>query len=223
MFKTEKQLDYVREKMSGDFEKEFDSAGYKLLAWGDVGWTLLYTNQEIKTMDDLKKTKMWVWTDDPIVKTLFTKLDLNGVQLGVPDVFGKLQTGDIDACYGSPVAAVSLQWFMKVKYASEQPISYAIGAIIITNDSWSKISADDQTAITTLANDLDDAMKAAVRKENKKAKKRMEKEGIVFEKIPDDVLKEIEKQGKDSWDDLVGNLYDQDLLDKVKKYAAEKK
>src|SRR5215510_10839227 len=43
LFKSDKQLDYVRDKMSGDFEKQFDEAGYVLLAWGDVGWVHLFS------------------------------------------------------------------------------------------------------------------------------------------------------------------------------------
>src|SRR5215470_3918697 len=44
LFKSDKELDYVRGKMAPDFEKQFDDAGYVLLAWGDVGWVHMFTN-----------------------------------------------------------------------------------------------------------------------------------------------------------------------------------
>ena len=221
MFETEKQLDYVREKMAPDFEAQFDSAGYVLLAWGDVGWSHLYSNIEVKTEADLKKLKIWAWTDDLIVKTLFSNMGIKGVPLGVPDVLPSLKTGAIDSCYGSPVAAVALQWFSKVKFATTMHLSYAIGAIVITKAAWNQISASDQEIIKKIAKATDAEMRKAVRKENKKAKKAMENAGIKFVETPADLQSKMEKEGKKVWNELAGKMYEKALLDKVKKYAAE--
>ena len=49
LFKNDKELDYVRDKMRPEFEKQFADAGYQLLAWGDVGWVHLYTNQAFQS------------------------------------------------------------------------------------------------------------------------------------------------------------------------------
>src|SRR5215475_12846988 len=46
LFRSDKELDYVRDKMAGEFEKELEGAGYQLLAWGDVGWVHLFSNQQ---------------------------------------------------------------------------------------------------------------------------------------------------------------------------------
>ena len=42
-------------------------------------------------------------------------------RMGVPDVMTALNTGRIDACYGSPLSTVALQWYTKVKYAMSMP------------------------------------------------------------------------------------------------------
>src|SRR5215813_6297471 len=144
LFHNDKELDYVRTKMAPDFEKQFDDAGYVLLSWGDVGWVHLYTNIPINSVADLNKTKMWAWTDDPIVRAFFKKLGVNGVPLGVPDVLPSQQTGTIDACYGSPLAALVLQWYTKVKYSTEVAISYSIGALVMRKEVFSRRSPEDQ-------------------------------------------------------------------------------
>src|SRR5688572_21478945 len=38
LFKGDVELDHVRSTMKERFEREFDEAGFVLLAWGDVGW-----------------------------------------------------------------------------------------------------------------------------------------------------------------------------------------
>src|SRR5215471_18875026 len=58
LFKSDRQLDYVRDKMAPDFEQQFLNAGYVLLSWGDVGWVHLFTNQPINGVADLGKSKM---------------------------------------------------------------------------------------------------------------------------------------------------------------------
>ena len=88
---------------------------------------------------DLTQTKLWAWVDDQLVRTLFTQLGANGVPLGVPDVLPSLQTGLINACYGSPLSTLALQWYTKVKYMTSMHISQAIGATVITKKEFDKL------------------------------------------------------------------------------------
>ena len=55
---------------------------------------------------------------------------------GVPDVLPSLQTGLINACYGSPLSTLALQWYTKVKYMTSMHISQAIGATVITKKEY---------------------------------------------------------------------------------------
>jgi TRAP-type transport system periplasmic protein len=222
LFKNDKELDYVRDKMAPDFEKQFTDAGYVLLAWGDVGWTHLYSNVEVKTKAELMQTKMWAWTDDPIVRTFFKRLGVNGVPLGVPDVLPSLQTGLINACYGSPLVAVALQWYTKVKFATAQPINYAIGALVVRKETFAALSAEDQKIVRDAGVTIGVELKKQIRKDNERAKKAMEASGIKFVSTPDAFVGELEKEGKGVWDDLAGGkLYSTDLLTKVKGHLAD--
>ncbi len=222
MFKTDKELDYVRDKMAPDFEKLFLEAGYVLLAWGDVGWTHLYTNQQVNSKEDLAKTKMWAWTDDPIVRAYFKRLGVNGVPLGVPDVLPSLQTGTIDACYGAPLAAIALQWYTKVKFATERPINYAIGALVVRKESFEKLSPEDQQIVREAGIEMGNKLKKMVRDQNTRAMNAMKKSGVQFTPVSDAFVAVLEKEGQGVWEDLSGGkLYSDELLAKVKKYVAE--
>jgi TRAP-type C4-dicarboxylate transport system substrate-binding protein len=222
LFKNDKELDYVRDKMAPDFERQFDEAGYVLLAWGDVGWTHVYSNIEVKTRADLNSTKMWAWTDDPIVRSFFKRMGVNGVPLGVPDVLPSLQTGLINACYGSPLAAVALQWYTKVKFATSTPINYAIGALVLRKERFNELSADDRKIVMEAGKIMGDELKRAIRKDNTRARKAMEASGVKFIATPEVLVAELEREGKAIWGDLSGGkLYSTELLDKVKKHIAD--
>jgi len=221
LFTNDQQVDYVRDAMKGDFEAQFDAAGYVLLAWGDVGWTHIYTNFEIKSKADLGKTKMWAWKDDPIVRALFKGLGMNGVPLGVPDVYPQLQTGGIDACYGSPLAAVALQWYTKVKFATKTPINYAIGALVVRKDVFNSFSAADQKVIRDASTKTGAELLKTVRKDNERAKKAMQKSGVTFVDTPAALVADLETEGKKVWGALVGTLYKKEFLEKVMKFRDE--
>ena len=98
--------------------KQFRKKGYELLTAGDVGWIYLFSTKPIKTRDELKRTKIWKWDGDPTSREIFDRLGLRGVALGVPEVLPALQSGKVEAVFGSPLAAVSLQWHDKIRYMS---------------------------------------------------------------------------------------------------------
>jgi TRAP-type C4-dicarboxylate transport system substrate-binding protein len=221
LFRSDKQLDYVRNKMAPDFEAKFDAAGYVMLAWGDVGWVHLYSNIKVENRNDLAHTKMWAWTDDPIVRELFKLLGVNGVPLGVPDVLPSLQTGTIDACYGSPLAAVALQWYTKVRFATTMPISYSIGALVMKKDVFTKLSAEDQKSVREASKVMGDELMKTVRKDNERAKKAMEKSGVMFVTSPAAMVTELEKNGQKVWGNLVGKLYPGELLKQLQAHLAQ--
>jgi TRAP-type transport system periplasmic protein len=223
LFKNDKEVDYVRERMAPDFEKQFAEAGYILLSWGDVGWTHLYSNIAIEKRADLAATKMWAWTDDPIVRAFFKRLGVNGVPLGVPDVLPSLQTGHIDACYASPLAAVALQWYKKVKFATSVPISYSIGALVVRKPVFEAMSAEDQKIVREAGLTMGKNLMAVVRADNERARKAMERQGVKFWPTPAALVTEFEKEAQAVWEELggPGKLYSKELLAKVRQYIAE--
>ncbi len=115
----------------GHFRKKFRKQGYELLAAGDVGWIYLFSTKKVKTHADLKKLNIWRWGDDPMTSEVFRKLGLRGVPLGAPEVNAALTSGRIDAAFGSPFAAIALQWHTTIKYMSAAPIGYGIGGMVM--------------------------------------------------------------------------------------------
>ena len=134
---------------------------------------------------------MWAWADDPIVNELFKHLNLSGINMGVPDVLPALSTGKINACYGSPLAAVALQWYTKVKFATAKPISYSSGALIVRKAVFDKLSAADQALLLKAGHDVGEKLKSLVRKDNERAKAAMKKSGIQFVETPKEFVKEL--------------------------------
>lgn len=194
MIKNYAELDYVRNAMDADFRKKFEDKGYVLLGWGDVGPVHIYSNTPLKSKADLTQTKLWAWTDDPLVKTMFKQLGSNGVPLGVPDVLTSLQTGLINACYGSPLSMVTLQWSTKVKYMTSMQLSQAIGATVVSKRDWDKLTPDVQKIVMEEAKTMEGKLLKTIRSDNEQALKSMKNAGVQVVDTPAAMQKEFEEQ-----------------------------
>jgi TRAP-type C4-dicarboxylate transport system substrate-binding protein len=221
MFKNDKQIDQVREKLGPDFEKEFTDAGYTLVSWGDVGWVVSYSQVNVTTLAELQKVKTWVWVDDPIVRDYFTVLGVNAVPLGVPEVLTSLETGAVQAVYGPPLAALALQWYTKVKYMTDQEAGYGVGAMVVRKEVMDKLSPADRAIFLQGGKVVGQQLLASVRRDNARAKAAMLKAGIQVIHVPDDARMFFEVAGKQVWDRLAGKVYSKEWLEKVKKTVAE--
>jgi TRAP-type C4-dicarboxylate transport system substrate-binding protein len=221
MFSTVEELDYVADKMWPYFVKKFEKKGYRLGDRGDVGWVYFMSKNKIESLADLKGQKLWMWGDDQIVGAMFKKMGLNGVPLGVPEVDAGLTSGKINAAYTSPVAAVALQWYSKVKFMTSMPMSYGIGATVMSIKSFEKLSVEDRKTVETIAKAHSKKLRKVIRKANEDAKTTMIKKGITVVQTPVAMISDFEKAAQETWKDLTGKVYSKEELDMVIKYRDE--
>ncbi len=222
MFKDINEVDYVADKMWGYFQKKFEAKGFKLNDRGEVGWIYVYSKDKIETIDQLKKAKIWQWGDDKIIASLYSKLGLTGVPLGVPEVDSSLTSGRLTAAYGSPYSTVALQWFSKVKFMTSMPMSFAIGASVVSLEATKKISAEDQKTVIEVAKSSAKKLRKVIRKANEEAKETMKKRGIVVVTTPAETVTAFEKAAVDVQKAMVEKgVFSQQELDMVIKYRDE--
>lgn len=221
MFDSMEEMDAVADKMWPYFQKKFATKGFKLLDRGEVGWIYFLSKNKVDSLESLKAQKVWMWGDDQLVGAIFRKIGVNGVPLGVPEVDASLTAGRINAAYGSPIAAVALQWYTKIKFMTSMPMSFAIGATVVSVDSLKKISETDQKDVLKIAKSAGKKLRKAIRKENENAKKVMISKGVKVVETPVAMIDQFRKDSEAVWKDLVGKVYSQDELDMVIKARDE--
>ncbi|QDG49627.1 ABC transporter substrate-binding protein [Persicimonas caeni] len=215
-FRNHKELDYVRDKMSGTFEKMLADKGFKLLTWGDVGFNYLFTQTPVQTPKDLHKTTPWVWNTDPITKGVMEVMNVNAVPLGVPDVLTSLQTGVIDAFLNSPYGAVALQWYTKADYVTNMRLAVVIGGVVVTAKAMNKLSEEHQKIVMDTFRAEGKDLLAQIRKDNQQAMKTIEKAGVKAVQPKD--FDEWKKIADKTREELTGKLFPKELVDEMMKH-----
>jgi TRAP-type C4-dicarboxylate transport system substrate-binding protein len=227
MFQSAEELDYVADKLWPHFQKKFEDKGFKLTDRGEVGWIYFLSKTKVEKISDLQGQKLWLWGDDQLVGAVFKKLNVNGVPLGVPEVDAALTSGKIDACYGSPVAAVALQWYTKVKYMTSMPMSFAIGATVLSTKAYKKLSPDDVKALEDITRANAKKLRKTIRKANDDAKGTMSRKGVTVVQTPIAMVDEFTKKATEIWNELAGKIYSKEelkmVLDARDEYRAKHK
>jgi TRAP-type C4-dicarboxylate transport system substrate-binding protein len=227
IFATADEVDYVADKMWPYFQKKFEKKGFKLNDRGEVGWVYFLSKAKVEKVSDLRGQKLWLWGDDQLYGAVFKKMGLNGVPLGVPEVDAALTSGKIDACYGSPVAAVALQWYSKVKFMTSMPLSFAIGATVVSLDAYKKMSPEDAKLVENIGRANAKKLRKTIRKANEDAKGTMSRKGVTVVQIPVATIDDFTKQAGEIWNELAGKIYSKEelkmVLDARDEYRAKRK
>lgn len=217
LLQNEAELDAVHAAYDAEFEKALDASGHALLGWAEVGFIHLFTKKPVKTLADLKSSKMWLWEGDPLPEALFQVAGVSPVPLGYTDVYTSLQTGLVEGVYCSPYACVVLQWHTQVKWMSQTPISHGIGAVIVTKESWNKLTPESRAKVRAIADDVFTRLKAATRADNRRAIEDIKKAGLTMVPTDPAALAEFRRIGDVAAEKCAGKLYSADLLARVRK------
>lgn len=217
-----KQLDRVKESMSAEWEKTFADKGFNLMAWGEGGEYRLFSKKPITSIGSLKGMRPWLWPESQVMKEIYRSVGATGVPLGVPEVYGALQTNMVDAVYATGIAAVGLQWWSKVTHVTKDTTGVLLFGMVMTDKRWNQLPANVRDLLAAEAkkgarSDIKD-----IRKTDRRSIAKLIKRGLKTTKWDAKALKEYDTMSAQVRKRLTGRIYPKALLDKVQKVAGAK-
>ncbi len=214
VFTEYEELERVREALSERFEGMFDQEGYKLLGWGDVGKTRLFSVERVERPSDIKKLRPWAWKDDLIFSEFLKVVGANAIRLGVPEVYPALQTGMVDTLPASALAAVSLQWYTRLKFVTKRNSGIIVGATLIRRDKFEALTDEQKKVLLETAVRAHAALNKSIRRDDDKSYQTILTRGIA-EVDTTETRAEWEAVGAQVRERLTGRLYPKSLLEAV--------
>lgn len=208
------ELDRVRAALSDRFAGMFDQEGYTLLGWGDVGKTRLFSMERIERPSDIRRLRPWAWKDDLIFTEFLKVVGANPVRLGVPEVYPALQTRMVDTLPASALAAVSLQWYTRLKYVSKRNSGIIVGATLIRKDKFEQLTDEQKKVLIDTGIRAHKALNTSIRRDDDKSYQTVLKRGLTEVDTTDNQA-EWEEAGKQVRERLTGRVYPKSLLDAV--------
>jgi TRAP-type C4-dicarboxylate transport system substrate-binding protein len=148
------------------------------LGWSEAGFTYLMSTVPADTLEQLRKAKVWIWSDSPMAKAIFEEAGVIGVPLSIADVLVGLQTGLVEVVYAPPSVAIALQWFTRIKYVTDAPLNYMLGGLVVKKEAFDKITPEHQAVVKEVFQRHMMRLKEVIRAENQEALNVMQKQGL---------------------------------------------
>jgi TRAP-type C4-dicarboxylate transport system substrate-binding protein len=178
LFRSLGEIDAVRAEFDAELAAGLDRAGFATFGFIEGGFANLLANEPIRSIEDMRRKKVWVPEGDAISFMVMEALDLSPAVLPVTDVLTGLQTGLIDIAFASPVAALVLQWHTKVKYITDLPVSYSMGVFAIEKDVFTALSPEDQRTVREVMGRHIEGLDREAREDNRKAAEVLARAGL---------------------------------------------
>jgi len=216
LFRTAAEVDYVTTALFEHFAAAFAHKGFVLLGLHDAGAVYIFSKTPFRSSADMARAKIWTWQGDPLPQAIFQAYGIVPVPLPLPDVLPSLQAGRIDACYGTPLTVLALQWSPRVKYRTALPITNVIGALLLSDALWQQLSAEQQTLVYETVRKFNARAVATMRQYESKALMLLQTTaGIETVAVSEEEMTRLQRVSEQVRQELIGTLYPRALLERV--------
>jgi TRAP-type transport system periplasmic protein len=161
-----------------DMLKEFESKGFKALAWGENGVRhMTNSKRAVNAPDDLKGLKMRTM-ENPVHVAAYKGFGIVTTPMAFPEVFTALQQGTVDG-QENPLSVIMAAKFDQVqKHLSLTGHVYSPAIFLMSKGAFDKLSAADKQAFLDAAKEGAKAGRARVDEDDAKGVAELRSKGM---------------------------------------------
>jgi TRAP-type C4-dicarboxylate transport system substrate-binding protein len=183
LFSNWGKLDAARNAMKEELNKQFESKGFSVLGWGDVGAAKTMTvGFEVHKPADLQGKGVFFFAGDPVQPKIYSSIGgITPKQLTVAEILPNLASGAINVIVAPPLAAEQLQWASRITHVSTQTLAFAIGAFILSSAKMNALTAAQRDALMQKSREMSDQATISIRNSDAQAYARMKASKITYD------------------------------------------
>jgi TRAP-type C4-dicarboxylate transport system substrate-binding protein len=214
-FQSDAELAYVQDKLTPMLSQRLEAKKFHLINWGHAGWVQIFSKNPIRSVEDLKRAKLFTSEGSPKSVQWFTNNGFHVVPLSPGEIPKqlKLPTGAIDAAPSPPVFALTLQFFRDAPNMLDIRVAPLTSATIMTASTWNKIGADDRTTVLQAAKDMEKQSTAQAPALDAKAIAEMKGAGLQVIALDANALAAFRKAADSLLATQRGNMVPADVFD----------
>jgi TRAP-type transport system periplasmic protein len=149
LFQTRDESGYVAGRLKPIFDEEFRKEGFVNLGDVGVGPDLIFSREPIRSMADLRRTRLWTWDLDGVYNVSWPLLGVPVVPLPINDAARAYDQGRIDGFIAVPTAVLGFQWSAQARYATDLRVSFLRSCILISTRAFDPLPLEARNALLT--------------------------------------------------------------------------
>ena len=179
-FRSLAEVDYIRQHLDQDLIDGLERDGFVSFGFAEGGFALLMSDVPVRTIADMRGKKVWVPEGDTVSYQVMESLGLAPVTLPLTDVMTGLEAGLINIIPSSAIAAVAFQWYTRIKYVTDTPLSYLFATLVIDKRAFSRLAPADQQVVREVMGRIYRDLDRQNRGDAASAKAAMRAQGVTF-------------------------------------------
>ncbi len=223
MFGSYEELDYVRDRIIPKLEQRIESqgVGHKVLFWTDAGWVRFFTKKPARTLDDIRRMRLFTSAGDADTEKLWKSFRFNVVPLSATDMLTSLQTGMIDAFDVPPLFALFNRSYTQAPNMLDLKVAPLIGGVVVSKQAWDRVPEQYRDEMLQAGREAGAKLRDEIRRLGPDSIEQMKKRGLNVI-VPDQAtLDAWQSEVEAIYPKLRGSYCPADLFDEVKSLRDE--
>jgi TRAP-type C4-dicarboxylate transport system substrate-binding protein len=147
LFQNRDESAFVSGRLQELFDAEFLKEGFHNLGEYGVGPDVIFSRAPIRSMDELRKARLWIWDLDTMFGQALREMGLSVVPKPLEGAYAAFEAGAVDGFVAVPTAALAFQWSTEVHYFTDLRPSFLRGCMLIASRAYDQLSVQGQQAV----------------------------------------------------------------------------
>ena len=149
LFQSREEWFYVMNHLLPELDREFAQAGFANLGIGSFGNIIFFARRPIRTFDDLRRQKLWIYDLDELSAVMLRQMGLDIGPTSLESAARAYDEGRVDGFMATPTAALAFQWSARARYYSDLTVGELPGCFVIADRALDSLSLEHRLAVTT--------------------------------------------------------------------------
>jgi TRAP-type transport system periplasmic protein len=151
LFQGRGELNYVLGRLKPILDEEFRKAGFANLGLVGIGPELIFTRKPVRTLAEVKATRLWTWGADNTLGPGLDGLGFTTTRADLADAGGLYDDGKVDGFIAAPSAALAFQWSARSKYLLPLRLASLDACVLIANRAFDPLPDEYKSVIRNAA------------------------------------------------------------------------
>jgi TRAP-type C4-dicarboxylate transport system substrate-binding protein len=209
------EFDHVLRTMRPVLDRMLERRGFRGLGWADAGWLHIFSRRPVRTPDDLRAQRVFVWAGADRLTEALRDCGFRPIQLAATDIHTALQSRMLDAISAPPVGALSYQWFAELPHMSTLKWVPLMVGFVITEAGWRSLPPRLRPALAAAVETAAHRMSVAVRADTEKAVRVMQEHGLGVHEVSEGDAQAWRTEVARCLAPLVGDYFDARLFRQI--------
>ena len=151
LFRSRDEALFVLGRLKQNLDAEFRANGFAFMGWASFGFDAVFSRTPVRTLADLRKSKMWIWNLDPLWVPMGPAMNLNLAPSPVGDAATVFDTQHLDGFIAAPTAALAFQWTTQTKYFTPLETSFLPGCAVLSLSTFESLTVEQREIVKSAA------------------------------------------------------------------------